>query len=219
MRLSRKRLLMAAGGITAVGAAATLVAGVTFGLFSATSPNPQANTFAAGTVALVTLGQPASTSCTVGPMAPGDQSTGFPTNNQQTSPKTAPCTFAVDYTGTLPAYIGVSLITTGTGLYDGTTSGLQFQISGGTTSYTTAGQIHANTTTSPLYVTTDPASSPTAPTLHTFTVDYGLPQLTGNTYQGLNTTLTITVYAVQASNNNTATGCTAGAQCSAITWS
>jgi hypothetical protein len=221
MRLSRKRLLMAAGGITAVGAAATLVAGVTFGLFSAKATQAPGNTFTAGTVTLA-INQPASASCAIGPMEAGDQSTGFTPANPAENPAAtdAPCTFAVNYSGTLGAFIGVGLAVTPAtgGLYDGTGTGLQFQISDGTHSYTTNGLINTNSSTSPLYVSTDPGGTTTTP--HTFTVNYALPQGATNAYQGLSTTLTITVYAVQASNNGTATGCTVGSACASITaWS
>jgi hypothetical protein len=215
MRLSKKRLLIAAGGITAVGAATTLVAGVTFGLFSAKLAQSPSNTFAAGTV---TLAQTASTSCTIGqapsePMEAGDASTGFSTPG--TDP---PCTFSVNYSGSLGAFIGLGLVAsplpTG-GLYDGTATGLQFQISDGTHSYTTGGAINTNSSTSPLYVSTD-----ATPASHTFTVNYGLPLGATNAYQGLSTTLTITVYAVQDSNNGSAAACTAGTACAGITsWS
>jgi hypothetical protein len=217
MRLSRKRLLIAAGGTTAVGAAATLVAGVTFGLFSATVAQTPGNTFTAGTV---TLAQTASANCTIGPLEAGDQSSGFtPANPAETGTPTAPCTFTVNYTGSLPAFIGVGLATTPPtgGLYDGTANGLQFQITDGSgTQYTTAGAINTNTATSPLYVSTDPGGT----TGHTFTVNYALPEGATNAYQGLSTTLTITVYAVQVASNGNTTGCTAGSQCAGIThWS
>lgn len=74
MRLNKKRLLVAASGMTALGAAATLVAGVTFGFFSATT-SPSTSTLSAGTV---TLGaSTATTTCTVSDIAPGDSSSGY----------------------------------------------------------------------------------------------------------------------------------------------
>ena len=57
-------------------------------------------------------------------------------------------------------------------------------------------------------------------TVYTFTVNYALPTLAANTYQNTNTSLTLTVYAVQSGNNGSATACTVGTQCVGITsWS
>jgi predicted ribosomally synthesized peptide with SipW-like signal peptide len=213
----KKRLLIAVGTLASVGAAVTLVTGVTFGLFSASSTSTPANTFTAGTV---TLTSPATTQCTVGPMAPGDSSTGYsPTPLGQTDTETASCTFAVTYSGTLPAFLGVSFTQGGTGLYDATTSGLQYQIKDGTTSYTTSGVLNTNSSSSPLLVskTADAGSSNT---VHTITVNYALPTASPNAYQGLTSTLSITVSAVQAGNNGSTSACTAGLQCAGITsWS
>jgi hypothetical protein len=218
---------MMASGITAIAAVGTLVAGLTFGIFSAVSPS-QTNTFTAGTV---TLGTPTSVSCAIGattsPTGPameaGDTSTGFTLFTPAGTD--APCTFQIQYTGTIGAFIGVTLVATTTttpGLYNpppATNGGLQFQITDDTgTSYTDAtGLIHTNTATplAPLFVNDDATT-----TTHTFTVNYGLPLNATNTYQGKETTLTLTVYAVQDSNNGSATGCTKGQQCPAITaWS
>jgi predicted ribosomally synthesized peptide with SipW-like signal peptide len=207
----KKRMALGAGAIATVAAVGTLVAGVTFGFFSA-SQTADPSTFTAGTV---TLQNPASASCTINPMVPGDSSTGYaPTPAGQTDPQTAACTFDVDYIGTVPAYLAVDLSTTGTNLYDGTATGLQFQIAdnnGG--SYATAGVLNGGNN---LFVDQDAAGT----THHTITVNYALPTTAGNSYQGLNTTLHMTVHAVQAGNNGTSAGCTAGAVCSGIsTWS
>ena len=213
MKLSRKRLLVAAGALTALGAATTLVAGVTFGLFSASVPQTPGNTFTAGTV---TLTQTASATCTIAAMEPGDASTGFTTPGTDT-----PCTFTVSYTGTLGAFIGLGVVATPAtgGLYTGIATGLQFLITDGAgTSYTTGGVIHTNTATplDPLFTHDDAAGT----TTHTFTVNYQLPSTAPNSEQGLSTTLTLTAYAVQDSNNGTSTGCTLGQECSTITaWS
>jgi hypothetical protein len=187
------------------------MAGVTFGLFSASTP-AQSNTFTAGTV---TLDTPVSVPCAVGPMVPGDSSTGYsPAPTGQTDAKTASCTFSVNYTGNVPGFVAVDLAASGTGLYDATANGLQFQIkdnNGG--SYATGGVLNGG---SNLFVSSDPAGT----TLHTFTVDYALPTASPNSYQGKNTTLTLTVHAVQAGNNGSASGCTAGHVCAGITaWS
>ena len=209
---SKKRLLIAASGLATIASIAALATGITFGLFSANS-GPQNNSFTSGTV---TLGTPVSAPCTVSNMVPGDDSTGYtPDPSARTDSQTAACTFTVTYSGNVPAYIGLGLATSGTNLYDGTATGLQFQISDGSASYTTSGAINTNTASDPLYVSTD---SPGA-SAHTFTVNYALPLSAGNTYQNKSTTLTLTVYAVQSGNNGTGV-CTAGSQCAHVTsWS
>ena len=213
MKISRKRLLISAGGFTAVAAVGALVVGSTLGLFSSTQTSG-ANTFTAGTVSLTT---PVTVACTVGPMAPGDSSTGYtPTPTGQTDAQTAPCTFSVKYAGNLPAYIGVDVAVTGTSLYDGTATGLQLQLSDGTTTYTNGGALNGNTD---LLVSTTPDSGSSS-TTHTLTLNYALPTLAGNSYQGLASTITFTIHAVQSGNNNFVGGCSAGHTCgTAANWS
>jgi len=206
--IGKRRLLLAASALAGVGAVAAIVAGVTFGLFSS-SQSSGANSFAAGTVS---VGNPTSTTCTVTNMVAGDESTGYApglAGNTQ-AVKDATCTFQVQYGGSAPAFIGLKLSVGGTGLYDGSVTGLQFQVSDGSASYTTGGAL--NSTSQELYVGTDSGS-----TTHTFTVNYALPTNAGNAYQGKNTTLTLEVDAVQAGNNGTASGCTAGSVCNSIT--
>jgi predicted ribosomally synthesized peptide with SipW-like signal peptide len=219
----KKRLLIAVGTLASVGAAVTLVTGVTFGLFSASSTSTPANTFTAGTVTLG--GPPATVQCVINPMAPGDSSTGYsPLPSGQNDTKTAACTFAVKYTGTLPAWLGVSFTTGGTGLYDGLgMGGLQYQITsdGGTTYTTAGGALNPNSSSNPLLVSTTPDAGGSS-TLHTITVNYALPTTgaNSNSYQGLTATLSITVSAVQSANNGDASACTAGSRCAGITsWS
>jgi predicted ribosomally synthesized peptide with SipW-like signal peptide len=213
--VGKKRLFLAAATLASVGAVVALATGVTFGLFSA-SQTSSGSSFTAGTVALPP-GDTVDTTCTVSPMVPGDSSTGYlPVPTGQTDTKTAACTFSVEYTGNVPAFIGIKLTSGGTGLYDGTANGLQYEISDGSASYATAGVL--NSTTQELYVSTDAASSDT---VHTFTVNYALPNTNAdNGYQGETATLGIAVSAVQAGNNGTAAACTAGSTCPGITaWS
>jgi hypothetical protein len=209
----KKRLLLAAGSIASVGAVIALAVGVTFGFFSA-SQTSATSTFTAGTV---TLQNPASAACTINAMVPGDDSTGStPDTTGRTDARTASCTFDVDYIGTAAAYLAVDLSTTGTSLYDGTTDGLQFQIADNSAtpgSYATGGVLNGGNN---LFIAKDSSGT----THHKITVDYALPTSAGNAYQGLNTTLHMTVHAVQAGNNGTSAGCTAGAVCGTIsTWS
>jgi predicted ribosomally synthesized peptide with SipW-like signal peptide len=224
-RTLKRRLATSAGTLLTVAAVTSLGAGVSLALFSASSAGG-ANTFTAGTVS---IGSPTSTTCTVSAMQPGDESTGYSgagvTGNTQ-SPKDAVCTFQVSYSGTASAYIGLGMADTTTStsnLYDGSASGLNFEIAdGSTTSYTTSGALKANSASSPLLVsaTPDAGSGLGGHKTYTFTVNYALPTGAGNTYQGMNTSLTLTVYAVQANNNGSASACSAGAQCPGITsWS
>jgi hypothetical protein len=211
VKLGKKRLLIGASAISGFSAGAMLLAGTTFGFFSAAT-NPQSNSFTAGTV---TLSTPVSVPCTITNLVPGDQTSGYtPANPNQTNAAVAQCTFSVNYTGSVPAFIGLDLATSGTGLYDSTSNGLQFQIkdnNGGT--YATGGVLNGG---SNLFVASDPGGT----TAHSFTVDYALPSSAPNSYQGLNTTLTLTVHAVQAANNGSASGCTAGHVCAGIhNWS
>jgi hypothetical protein len=232
MRLStRRRLTMAAAALTAVAAVATLVAGFTFGLFSATESSG-ANSFTAGTVS-VALGSPASVTCTITGMTPGDSSAGAPigSNNDTT------CTYNVKYTGTATAYLAVDIdVTNGsTSLYDGTATGLQLYLADGTpTTYVTSTAPTAGTTykqqggasaSLPVGTTANLLVSTTAATTNTavdFSLDYAVPIASGNTYQGGSSTVTLTFHAVQAGNNPLPSACAAGQQCnngSGFSWS
>lgn len=210
--IGKKRLVAAAGAATAVAAVATLIAGVTFGLFSASSTPSAANTFATGTVS---VGSPTQTTCTITNMVPGDESVNYTPsivgNNQST--KDIECSYAVTYTGSAPAFIGLSTSLTGT-----LGSALQWQISDGTNSYTTSGAINTNSASSPLYVATDAGNGVGGQQTYTFKVNYALPlNVTSQTLT--DASLTLTVYAVQSGNNGTGV-CTAGAQCANVTsWS
>ena len=225
MRASvRKPLVVAAAAATAVGAVATLTAGFTFGLFSATESSGT-NSFTAGTVS-VTTGSPASVTCTISAMVPGDSSAGAPIgNNSDTT-----CTYNVKYTGTASAYLGVDIaIANGsTALYDDSATGLQLYLKdGSSTSYVTSTAPTAGTTftkeggtsaalptgtTSDLLVSTTPATNGQAVD---FSLDYALPIASGNTYQGGSTTVTLTFHAVQSGSNALPADCAAGQQCTA----
>lgn len=216
MRMSmRKRLALGAAAVATAGAAATLVAGFTFGLFSA-SESSGGNTFTAGTVT-VGAGSPSSVTCTITNMVPGDASTGQGGSD-------TPCTFNVQYTGSANAWLGVDVaISNGTtNLYDGSATGLQLFLkdSGSTaylsgTSYKPEGGASAALPTSGvsnLLVSTSPATTSTAVN---FSLDYALPSAAGNGYQGGSVTVTFTFHAVQAGSNALPADCAAGHQCSA----
>ena len=203
-------------------AAATggLLAGIAFATFPISGTGP-----GSASTGGVTLGSPVSSTCNVGPMAPGESSTGYsPAPSPQTD---APCTFSVTYSGSLPAFIGLYFTVSGTGLYDTTDNGLQFEITDNNGhTYTTTGALNASgaSAANPLLVATDAGSSNT---VHTITVNYALPRLYNsppdsqdNHYQHLTTTLKLTVEAVQSQGNGSAGSCTVGQRCSGITaWS
>jgi Camelysin metallo-endopeptidase len=206
----KKRITLGSGALATVGAVATLVAGVTFGFFSASQGSSTSN-FATGTVS---IGSPANTVCSITNMVPGDNSVGYtPDNPNRTNAKLAHCVFSVTYTGSVPAYIGLSTsLNTGAGTL---ASALQWEISDGVASYTSGGTINTNSASNPLYVATDAGGSNT---VHTFTVDYALPDsVTSQTLTAA--ALSMTVYAVQQGNNGTGV-CVAGSQCANVTsWS
>ena len=156
----KKRAALVAGSVTAVGAVATLIAGTTFGLFSAqqTSGN---STFSTGTVS-IGQGTP-STPCAITDLMPGDSSADV---------GRSPCTFTVTNGSSAPSYAAVDVLiatdkaasaptkygdTTAIvtkNLYDGTnTTGLHVSISDGTNSFTvpvTANAVTCPTGTDPL---------------------------------------------------------------------
>ena len=213
----KRRLAFGAAAATTVGAVATLVAGFTFGLFSATESSG-ANTFTTGTVTVGT-GSPTSVTCTISGMMPGDSSSGAPAGNKAGTP----CTYNVKYTGSASAWLAVDVAVSNgsTVLYDGTGTGLQLYMAGGSTSYvngTTFAQQGGGSaslptgTTSNLLVSTSPASTNTAVG---FSLDYALAAAAGNGYQGGSTTVTLTFHAVQSVNNALPSGCAAGQQCDA----
>ncbi|HEV3309820.1 MAG TPA: hypothetical protein VG815_04830 [Chloroflexota bacterium] len=135
---SQKRLLITAATVATIGSAVVLVIGVTFGLFSATSP-AQSGTFTAGTV---TLDQTKTITCVVGTLSPGDGSYG---SYNTESGANAQCSLPYSYTGNVPAYLAVDVSVSGTagtstpyyggaapavapGLFDGSANGLQLVV-------------------------------------------------------------------------------------------
>jgi Camelysin metallo-endopeptidase len=230
----RKRLALGAAVAATVGAAGTLVAGLTFGLFSATEASG-ANTFTAGTVS-VGLGTPTSVTCTITNMVPGDSSAGAPIGSKGDTT----CTYNVKYTGSAHAYLGVDVAVANgsTALYDGTATGLQLYLKDAApTTYVTSTAPAAGTTyqqeggtsaslpstgTSDLLVSTTAATTGTAVS---FSLDYAVPLASGNTYQGGSATVTLTFHAVQANDNSLPGDCATGQQCnnggdgSSFSWS
>lgn len=218
-RSTRKRLLVAAGTCAAMGAIVTVVAGVTFGLFSATAAT-QRNEFGAGTV---TLTSDTSGACSVSKILPGDAP--------------SPCTLSVTYSGSLPAYLGLDILiqtqagSGGLKLYDpaGTASALQVTV--------TDNQATPISYEVPTVATTCPATAPAGSTCYqlnselvstnsvasgtaiTFFTHVALPLESGNGYQGGSAQIIQTVHAVQATNNGSTATCVAGRTCTSVSWS
>ena len=241
----KRRLLLAAGSAATLGAVATLVSGVTFGLFSS-SATPQVNNFAAGTVTLATDSSaptPVTAACTYTNLAPGDAMT--------------PCKLKVVYSGSLDAYVAVDVtitttagtITSAVPLYNpgaATPPGPGLAVTSfqddETASYTvpsTALSAAACTAISPtatkcyqslneLAQNTTVADATTwkngdAGTF-TFTPTTPFSINNGNPYQGSSATVTLAAHATQVANNGSISSpaCTVGTTCSAAgnpTWS
>ncbi|HEX3542582.1 MAG TPA: hypothetical protein VHT75_19295 [Acidimicrobiales bacterium] len=235
----RKRTLVIGGLVTSIGAAATLLAGATFGFFSSAGVSSGSNRFTAGNV-LVGL-DPSGTqvTCAITAMSPGDS---------QASGTNAACRYVIKYTGNVNAFLALDLSITGTagtpttpygasapsaaqGLYDGSANGLQFNISDGTNTYLNGVQYNNQSggPPTPLTPTSGAASvtdllmntTPvTAGATRTLTVNYNLPNTAGNAYNVATSTIVLTVHAVQADNNALPVGCVAGAVCSTgMNWS
>lgn len=217
----KKRLALGAAATTTVGAVATLVAGFTFGLFSA-SASSGSNSFTAGTVS-IGPGSPASVTCTITNMVPGDSSATAPSGSKGDTT----CTYNVQYTGSAPAWLAVD-VAVGSGLYDNSATGLQLYLKdGSSTSYVTGTSYAAQgggpatlsmgTTVSDLLVSTTAAATGHSVS---FSLDYLLPTAAGNGYQGGSTTVTLTFHAVQSGNNALPGNCAAGQQCNTgLAWS
>lgn len=227
--IGKKRLALAAGSMTAVAAAASLIAGTTFGLFSATAPS-QNNTFSTGTV---TLDQTATTACTFSNIVPGDTA--------------SDCNYTATYTGSTPAWMAVDVViatsksadTSGIGgtpavtardLYDPSGSSpkpsLTLTSNSGAVTYslpTTAdGSCPAEFSTADkcyhlnnLLVSTSTFSNTNAVT---FVAEQAVGQLVGNAYQNASTTIKLTAHAVQSAHNSIGTD-TAGAVSATPSWS
>ena len=215
----KKRVALGGSLIASIGVVATIVVGMTLGLYGTS----QASTGDGGTVTVGT-GAPASVTCTIANMMPGDSSTGAPIGSQADSA----CTYNVKYTGSASAWLAVDVaITNGsTALYDGTATGLQLYLNDANSTYLTSTAPTSGTTfkTAAGTATSLPAAgiqdllvSATAAAANTavgFTLDYALPIASGNIYQGGSATVTLTFHAVLAGTNSLPSTCTsAGSQC------
>jgi predicted ribosomally synthesized peptide with SipW-like signal peptide len=213
MRAPRKKHLAIAGGtIAAIAAAATLIAGVTFGLFSS-QVNAGSQTFTAGTV---TLTSTQVVTCTLAPgdVKPGDSGT----CDFNYTYSGNPAWLAVDIAGTStasstppPAPYGGGPAPTAAGLLDGSNP-LSLSIGSGSALTLTSHAVADVLLSAP--------TTPTTPGAGTVTLHGSLPLAAGNEYQGGSATVTLTIHAVQSKNNPTAgslTPCTQYAVCTAAT--
>jgi hypothetical protein len=220
----KKRVALRGSLIASIGVVAIIAIGMTLGLYG-TSEASTGGSFADGTVTVGT-GTPASVTCTIPDMVPGDSSAGAPIGSKAD----ASCTYNVKYTGSASAWLAVDVaITNGsTALYDGTATGLQLYLNDANSTYLTSAAPTAGTTyktaggaaaTLPATGIQDLLVSTTAAATGTsvgFTLDYALPIASGNIYQGGSATVTLTFHAVLAGTNSLPGTCTsAGQQCPA----
>ena len=211
---TKKRLVIGSAALTTVAAAAALVAGVTFGLFSANSGNTPA-TYTAGTL---TIGAPLVTSCTVpATVVPGDSGTcSFKVTTGGSEPANVAIDVAVNPGPSEPvasvpqAYNYVPINVAAAGLYDALSPSFGLQVSLSSTngvtpvaSYTLAGLSSAASSVTDLFT----AGAVTTGTIETYTLHWNLPIDGGvdNNYQGASSTFTFDVHSVQSANNTDST--------------
>lgn len=159
--------------LLAVAAVSLIVTAASMALFTASTANTN-NTFSTGTVSLVS---PATMSCNVSNIAPGDSGI---------------CgSYTFTYTGSLQAWLGLDAASGGA-LLGGPTP-MIVTISDGTNSYNpnagnqVMGKFNTGNTV-------------------TVTVGYSLPLAAGNAYQGTSGGVTFTIHAVQVKNNDAGSG-------------
>ena len=223
--MKRQRLQKMASVVAvalALAGAGSIAMGATNALFSANS-SASANSFAAGTVS-VDAGTPASVTCAVTTMMPGDSSAGFGSGSQGL----AKCSYKVKYTGTAGAWLAVDAVVNGgtPNLFTATSTGLQYKVSvnGGTdmisgTTFKTADgtntSIASGTPVTNLLINSVQAATNSE---YSIDVEYALPLLAPNSLQGGTSSIALTFHATQSANNPIGT-CVVNRQCSSITWS
>jgi predicted ribosomally synthesized peptide with SipW-like signal peptide len=155
--------------LLAVGVTALLVSAASFALFTAQATNNN-NVFTAGTV---TLNGPTGCSNTYNNIAPGDAGS---------------FTCDVQYTGSLPAWVGYTAAFTGPGTLNTCDGANSLQVANLTNSKTVIGGV------------ANPGDH------RAMTFNWNLPLAAGNSCQGATTTVTVNFYAVQSANNTTGAG-------------
>src|ERR1700733_12119850 len=148
------RLALAGAVAVTIGAVATLVGGVSFGLFSGTASS-SSQSFTAGTVTAGS-GTPTAVACTDTNTVPGDSSAGAPIGGKADTT----CTYNVKYTGSANAWLAVDVTVSNgsTPLYDATATGLQMYLKD-------ASPVTYLTSTAPTAGTTYKTAAGTATTL------------------------------------------------------
>ncbi len=237
---SKRKLVLVGGAVVTIGAAATLLAGATFGFFSSAGTATGSNTFTAGQVIVGLDPGGTQVTCAIGPMSAGDT---------QAKTGNVACKYDIKYTGNVNAFMALDLQITGSsgsttqipygsttppaaaqGLYDGTSTGLQFNISDGSNTYmngvqynnqagtpTTLTPTTGTASVSDLLVTATPIANGATTAV---TVDYTLPTSAGNTYNLATSSIVLTIHAVQADNNPLPVGCAGGNECATgMNWS
>jgi hypothetical protein len=220
---AKKRVALRGSLIASIGVVAIIAIGMTLGLYGTSQASTGNFSDGTGTVTVGT-GAPASVTCTIPDMVPGDSSAGAPIGSKAD----ASCTYNVKYTGGASAWLAVDVtITNGsTALYDGTATGLQLYLNDANSTYLTSAAPAAGTTykTEAGTAATLPATgiqdllvgttAAAAGTSANFTLDYALPIASGNIYQGGSATVTLTFHAVEAGTNSLPGACAAaGQQC------
>jgi hypothetical protein len=208
--------------VSALAGAGAVSIGAANAVFGASQSN-SVDTFAAGTVT-VGAGTPASVTCAVTGMMPGDSSIGFGSG----SLALAKCSYKVKYTGTSGAWLGVDVAVNGgsTNLYTGTATGLQYKVSvggvgsmiAGTTYKTIAGAatpVVSGTPVQNLLISTTQAATSSE---YSIDIEYALPITAANALQGGTSSIGLTFHATQSANNPIG-ACVANQQCSTLTWS
>jgi len=209
---SRPRRLRRLGLASAAAGAAALIAGVAYAFLTANGGGP--GSAATGSVS---IGSPVSTTCPLPNMVPGDL-TGSRT-----------CSFGVTYTGSLDAYMSLTVqVQTakgsgGTALYPGSaTMGLTLSISDGHNNFTvpttggTTGSpcptgytcFAANNDLAAWYTGSTPTLAFSNGKTVTWTVTPLFPKTTDNHYQGAKANVTLIAQAVQTGANTLPSGCT-----------
>lgn len=211
----KRRVARPAAVVAIVAAALALIAAVAFAFFSDSSSSP-GNSLALGTVAL-NLNSPQTTTCVYNALNPGDL-TGSTT-----------CALSVTYTGTLSAYVSLTVqiqSKAGVGghtLYDPTNgNGLTLSISDGHHSFTVPAGAGSTGGSCPVGFTCWTAPNDLAawysgstPELTfangdsaTWTVTPLFPNSVTNAYQGATATVSLTAEAVQSPGNTIPGSCT-----------
>jgi hypothetical protein len=217
-RFGGKRLLVAAGYVASLAAVAALFAGVTYGLFSATTSNSP-DGFTAGTV---TQSNALTGACSVSNMLPDGS--------------TSACTLKVTYTGSRDGYLGLDVLiqtqagSGGHALYDPGDAAHDLQVSVTSSSPSVTYDV-------PVTSTPCPGTAPSGSTCYeldrelvspaplanggqvTFTTTLSLPTTSTTGYQGGAAQIVLTAHAAQSDNNGSTGGCTAGRTCNGVSWS